>query len=553
MSDFVFVPLGGVGEIGMNIAMYGFGPARKRKWLIVDVGVTFPGPELPGVDLVLPDISFAEKVRDDIVGIVLTHAHEDHYGALLSLWDRLRVQVYATPFASGMIDSKRDGFDGGPEFDVKTFQAGDRFEVGPFEVEAVHVTHSIPEPVSLVIRTPLGNAIHTGDWKLDDQPSLGKPTDEEHFRRLGEEGVLALICDSTNAMRDGVSPSEEAVGDGIAEVIAQAKGRVFVATFSSNVGRIRSIAIAAQKAKRRVLIMGRSLMRVADVAADNGYMDDINPFLSPNDFQTTARDKIVVILTGSQGEDRAALARLARDDHPFAKISPGDTVVFSSRTIPGNERPILEVKNGLIDQGVEVIEDKDALIHVSGHPRINELQRMYEWTKPQIGVPVHGEPQHLAAQAALMAEAGIPSVLSIRDGQMIRLAGGAPEVIKTVPWGRIYKDGRLIGDEKQVGVKQRRVLASVGHVVVSIVMDSQGNMACDADLQAFGLPSATPKGEDMEDELFDAAMNAFEGLPNKRRRDVELVERSLTKAVGNSARAIWGKKPYVTVMVAKVK
>ena len=552
MSEFVFVPLGGVGEIGMNIAMYGFGPAKKRKWLIVDVGVTFPGPELPGVDLVLPDISFAEKVKKDIVGIVITHAHEDHYGALLALWDRLQVQVYATPFAAGMIDSKRDGFDGGPEFDVELFNAGDHFEIGPFEVEAVHVTHSIPEPVSLVIRTPLGNAIHTGDWKLDDHPSLGKPTDEEHFRRLGDEGVLALICDSTNAMRDGVSPSEEAVGEGLAEVIANATGRVFVATFSSNVGRVRSIAIAAQKSKRRVMLMGRSLMRVSDVAQDNGYMDGVQPFLQPNDFQTTARDKIVVILTGSQGEDRAALARLARDDHPFAKISAGDTVVFSSRTIPGNERPILEVKNGLIDQGVDVVEDGDALIHVSGHPRINELKQMYEWTKPEIGIPVHGEPQHLAAQAKLMGEAGIPSVIPIRDGEMVRLAGGAPEVIGSVPWGRIYKDGRLIGDERAVGVKERRILAAVGHVVVSVVLDAQGEMACDADLQAFGLPAATPRGEDMEDELFDAAMNAFEGIPKKRRRDVETVERALGKAVANTARGIWGKKPFVTVMVAKV-
>ena len=552
MSEFVFVPLGGVGEIGMNIAMYGFGPAKKRKWLIVDVGVTFPGPELPGVDLVLPDISFAEKVRKDIVGIVITHAHEDHYGALLSLWDRLRVQVYATPFAAGMIDSKRQGFDGGPEFDVELFNAGDKFDVGPFEVEAVHVTHSIPEPVSLVIRTPLGNAIHTGDWKLDAEPSLGKPTDEEHFRRLGEEGVLALICDSTNAMRDGVSPTEAEVSEGLREVIAAAKGRVFVATFSSNVGRVRSIALAAQKCGRRVMLMGRSLMRVADVAADNGYMDDVHPFLQPNDFQTTARDKIVVILTGSQGEDRAALARLARDDHPFARISPGDTVVFSSRTIPGNERPILEVKNGLIDQGVEVVEDGDAVIHVSGHPRIGELKRMYEWTRPEIGIPVHGEPQHLAAQAALMADAGIPSVLSIRDGQMVRLAGGDVEVTGTVPFGRIYKDGRLIGDEKAVGVKERRIIAAVGHVVVSVVLNGQGEMACDADLQAFGLPAATPSGEDMEDELFDAAMNAFEGIPKKRRRNVETVERALQKAVANSARTIWGKKPFVTVMVAQV-
>ena len=552
-KEYVFVPLGGVGEIGMNIAMYGFGPPKKRKWLVVDVGVTFPGPELPGVDLVLPDISFAEKVRKDIVGIVITHAHEDHYGALLALWERLKVQVYATPFAADMISSKREGFDGGPDFDVETYEAGDTFTVGPFEIEALHVTHSIPEPVSLAIRTELGVALHTGDWKLDDEPALGKPTDEAHFRRLGDEGVLALICDSTNAMRDGVSPSEREVGEGIAEVIAKAKGRVFVTTFSSNVGRIRSIALAAQKSGRRVLIMGRSLMRVAQVAEDNGYMDGIHPFLQPNDFQTTDRNKIVVILTGSQGEDRAALARLARDDHPFARISAGDTVVFSSRTIPGNERPILEVRNGLIDQGVAVVEDgRDAIVHVSGHPRINELKQMYEWTRPQIGIPVHGEPQHLAAQAELMGEAGIPSVMSIRDGDMVRLAGGDVEVTGTVPYGRIYKDGRLVGTEEQVGVKQRRVVAAVGHVVVSIVVDRDGDLACDADLQAIGLPSRTPRGEDMEDALFEAAMEAFDGLARKRRRDVEVIENAVEKAVRNTARGIWGKKPWVTVMVAKV-
>ena len=550
MSEFVFVPLAGVGEIGMNIAMYGFGPPRKRKWLVVDVGVTFPGPELPGVDLVLPDITFAEKVRKDIVGIVITHAHEDHYGALLPLWSKLRAPVWATPFAEGMIDSKRENFNDGPDFPIETFRAGDRFEIGPFEVEAIHVTHSIPEPTALAIRTPAGTALHTGDWKLDPAPALGKPTDEDHFRRLGDEGVLALICDSTNAMREGVSPSEEAVGDGLARVIASAKGRVFVTTFSSNVGRVRSIALAAQKAGRRVLIMGRSLMRVTDVAQENGYMEGIHPFLQPNDFRTTDRSKIVCVLTGSQGEDRAALARLARDDHPFAQISAGDTVVFSSRTIPGNERPILEVKNGLIDQGVDVIEDGDELVHVSGHPRRHELEQMYEWTRPQIGIPVHGEAAHLSAQAELMGEAGIPTVLPIRDGDMVRLAGGEVEVTGQVPVGRIYKDGNLVGTEEDVGVKERRVLSFVGHVAMTMVLGKDGEPATDPDLLAFGLPAKTPEGEDMEDALFDAALGAFDGIPKKKRRDLDVVERALEKAIRAEARQIWGKKPIVTVFVS---
>ena len=552
-QDLVFVPLGGVGEIGMNIALYGFGPPKKRKWIIVDVGVTFPGPELPGVDLVLPDITFAKKVLKDVEGIVLTHAHEDHYGALLTLWDQLRVPVYCTPFAAGMMESKRTSYGDGPdELPVHTFMPGDTFNVGPFEIEAVHVTHSIPEPCSLCIRTPLGNVIHTGDWKLDPAPALGQPTDADTFKRLGDDGVLALICDSTNAMRDGESPSEQQVSEGLSGVIAEAKGRVFVTTFSSNVGRIRSIAQAAQDNGRRVLVMGRSLMRVSDVAADNGYMEGLHPFLQPNDFKTTAKDKIVVILTGSQGEDRAALARLARDDHPFASFSAGDTVVFSSRTIPGNERPILEVKNGLIEQGIICVEAEDALIHVSGHPRINELKQMYEWTRPTIGIPVHGEPQHLSAQAGLMADAGIESVLPVRNGDMVRLAGGAPEIIADVPYGRIYKDGNLIGSEQEVGVKERRVLSQVGHVVLQVVLTDQGDIVGDPDLLAFGLPTKTPQGDDMEDALFDAAMDAFDGIPVKKRRNGDTVEKAMERAVRSSARSVWGKKPIVTVFVTKL-
>ena len=549
-QDLVFVPLGGVGEIGMNIALYGYGPPRKRKWIVVDVGVTFPGPDLPGVDLVLPDITFAKKVRKDIEGIVITHAHEDHYGALLSLWSQLRVPVYCTPFAAGMLESKRTSYGDGPdELPVETFKAGDRFDVGPFEIEAVHVTHSIPEPCSLVIRSPLGNVLHTGDWKLDPEPAIGAPTDEERFRELGDEGILALICDSTNAMRDGVSPTEQDVGEGLADVISEAKGRVFVTTFSSNVGRIRSIAEAAQKNGRKVLIMGRSLMRVSEVADENGYMEGLQPFLSPDDFGRTPRNKIVCILTGSQGEDRAALARLSRDDHPFAKISAGDVVVFSSRTIPGNERPILEIKNGLIEQGVGLVEADERTIHVSGHPRIGELQTMYGWVRPQIGVPVHGEPAHLSAQARLMADAEVPTVLPVRNGDVTRLAGGDPEIIGTVPNGRVFKDGNLIGNEQEVGVKERRVLSYVGHIVMSVVLSSDGDIVGDPDLLSYGTPERDAKGVDFEDVMFDAAMGAFEGLPVKKRRDADVVENAMQRAIRSEARQVWGKKPIVTVFV----
>lgn len=363
-AELVFCPLGGVGEIGMNFALYGYGPPHKRTWIVVDCGVTFPGPDLPGVDLVLPDIRFIEEQAENLAGIVITHAHEDHYGALLDLWPRLKVDVWMTPFTASLLEAKRAGELNAPDIPVTIFRAGETFTVGPFSIEAIQVTHSIPEPVSLAISSPSGIVIHTGDWKLDPAPALGPKTDEARFRALGEEGVLALICDSTNAMREGESPSEEAVGVGLKEVIEKASGRVAVTTFSSNVGRIRSIAEAARDTGRQVLVLGRSLQRVINVATELGYLDGLPPFLEEEDFGYLPRENAVILCTGSQGEPRAALAKLARDEMRNVALSPGDTVVFSSRVIPGNEKGILTIKNQLIEQGVKIIEDTDALIHV---------------------------------------------------------------------------------------------------------------------------------------------------------------------------------------------
>ncbi|MEO0496803.1 MAG: MBL fold metallo-hydrolase, partial [Pseudomonadota bacterium] len=383
-NDFVFLPLGGVGEIGMNMALYGYGAPKKRKWIIVDFGVTFPDESLPGVDLVFADTKFIEDNRDDIEAIVITHAHEDHYGALLSLWDRVKKPVWCTPFTAAMIGAKKQGERGWtPDIRIKEFRPGDKFNLGPFELEAIHVTHSIPEPVSLAITTPLGTALHTGDWKLDPEPTLGNKTDADRFQELGDAGVLALVCDSTNAMREGTSPSEEDISEGIAGVIQNAEGRVAITSFSSNVGRIRSIAQAAQKTGRRVVLLGRSLKRVVEVSDELGYMDGLEPFLTEDEFADFPRNKIVMILTGTQGEPRAALAKLSRDDHPRVHLTAGDTVVFSSRAIPGNEKGILEIQNRLIDNGVNIITDQDAPVHVSGHPRRNELMKMYGWVKPQ--------------------------------------------------------------------------------------------------------------------------------------------------------------------------
>ncbi|MET0599182.1 MAG: ribonuclease J [Mesorhizobium sp.] len=549
--ELVFVPLGGVGEIGMNLALYGYGPPTARQWLMVDCGVTFPGPELPGVDLVMPDIRFIEQDGGALVGIVITHAHEDHYGALTDLWPRLKAPCFLTPFAAGLLEAKRLSEPGSPNIQVTIYRAGETFQVGPFSIEAIAVTHSIPEPVSLAIATPAGTVLHTGDWKIDPAPEIGPLTDEARFRALGDKGVLALVCDSTNALRDGDSPSEQAVGQSLRNLIETAEGRVAITTFSSNVGRIRSVAEAARDAGRQVLLLGRSMKRVVSVASELGYMDGLPEFVAEEEYGYIPRANLVVVLTGSQGEPRAALAKLARDEMKTVALSPGDTVIFSSRTIPGNEKAILEIKNGLIDQGIRIIEDGDALVHVSGHPRRNELRRMYEWVRPRIGVPVHGEAAHLVAQGSLMATSGIAEVAQVRNGDMLRLAPGPAEIVDQVPFGRIYKDGRLIGTDEAMGIRDRRRLSFVGHVAVNVVLDERYELAGDPDLVAIGVAEADAEGVQMEERMLDAAIGAVESIPRARRKDLDLVSEAVRRAVRSAANEAWGKKPLVTVFVTR--
>ncbi|APH72097.1 ribonuclease J [Aquibium oceanicum] len=551
-EELVFAPLGGVGEIGMNFALYGFGRPEARQWIIVDCGVTFPGPDLPGVDLVLPDIRFIVEEKKNLRGMIITHAHEDHYGALLELWPQLGVPVWMTPFAAGLLEAKRASEPGSkPKIPVEIYQPGDRFSVGPFDIEAVAVTHSIPEPVSLAMTTPLGTIIHTGDWKIDPAPEIGPMTDEARFRALGDAGVVALICDSTNAMREGESPSEQAVGQGLRQVIEAAPGRVAVTTFSSNVGRIRSVVEAARDAGRQVLVLGRSLKRVIDVATELGYLEGLPPFISEEEYGYIPRENLVVLCTGSQGEPRAALAKLARDEMKNLALTAGDTVVFSSRTIPGNEKAILEIKNGLIEQGIRIIEDGEALVHVSGHPRRSELKKMYEWVRPQVLVPVHGEAAHLVAHGSLGAMSGIPHVVQARNGDVVKLAPGEAGVVDQVPYGRIFKDGLIVGGEDAVGVRERRKLSYVGHVAVNVVLDEKYEMAGDPDLVAIGLPEADRNGENFEDLMLDAAIGAVESIPRARRKDLDMVLEAVRRSVRNAANQAWGKKPMVTVFVTR--
>lgn len=548
-SELVFVPLGGVGEIGMNFAMYGFGPEHDRKWIVVDCGVTFPGPEFPGADLVLPDIRFAEEERHSIEAIVITHAHEDHYGALLFLWPRLRAPVYMTAFTAGLLEAKKQCEAGSSEIPVHVYRPGDKIEAGPFEIETIAVTHSIPEPVSLAITTPLGTVVHTGDWKIDHHPAIGPETDEARFRAIGDRGVLALVCDSTNAMREGISPSETDVAKSLAKLIAKAEGRVAITTFSSNVGRIRSIAEAAGEAGRQVLVLGRSMKRVIDVASELGYLDGLPEFLAEEDFTYMPRGDVVILCTGSQGESRAALAKLSRDEMRDMALAAGDTVIYSSRIIPGNEKAILDTKNRLIDMGVHVIEDHDALVHVSGHPRRSELKQMYEWVRPQIAIPVHGEAAHLEAHGELAAAAGVPHVIELRNGDMVCLAPGEPREIDQVPFGRIFRDGSITGDIDETGISQRRKLSYVGHVAVMVLFDERYDLHDDPEIVAHGVPEFDAGGQDFLEGLLRSAIGAVESIPRVRRKNLDLVQEAVRRAIRSRAKESWGKKPVTTVFI----
>ncbi|GGE44222.1 RNase J family beta-CASP ribonuclease [Agaricicola taiwanensis] len=554
-NDLVFVPLGGVGEIGMNLGLYGYGRAGKRNWLMVDCGVTFGDPALtPGIDLIMPDISFIEAERKNLVGIVLTHAHEDHFGALLDLWPRLRVPVAATPFAAALLEAKRVSESGppAPRPEMRIVPPGSRISFGPFDVEMVSVAHSIPEATALAIRTPAGLVVHTGDWKLDAHPATPPGTDEKRFRELGEEGVLAVVADSTNATRDGRSPSEADVAASLAEIIREAKARVAVTTFASHIGRIRAIAEAALAADRQVVVVGRAMERSINVARETGYLDGIPAFLTPKNYGYIPPDKVVLILTGSQGEPRAALARIAEDTHPEIALSSRDKVIFSSRTIPGNEKAVGRIINGLIVRGVEVITDGTRLVHVSGHPRRGEIAEFYSWLKPAAVVPVHGEALHLHEHATFAKQLDIPTVVEGSNGKMVKLAPGKPEIIGDAPSGRLHKDGRLLLSERDPATAERRKLSFAGAVSVALAMTPKGEVVSDPDVALTGLPEKDGEGESFIDIVRDTALDTLDNLPRARRRDPAFVADVVERAIRAELNQVWGKKPVCHVLVLTV-
>ncbi len=541
-----FLPLGGTGEIGMNLNLYG----HADQWLMVDLGITFPEDgSLPGIEVLMPDPAFIEERRQHLVGLVLTHGHEDHIGAVPYLWPRLRCPIYATPFTAELV--RRKLADAGllAEVELHEIPLSGHFTLGAFDIELISLTHSIPEPNALVIRTALGTVLHTGDWKIDPDPLVGDDFDAAALQALSKEGVLALIGDSTNAMVDGSSGSEAEVRENLTRLVKEAEGRVLVACFATNVARLESAMVAARRAGRRVCLLGRSMKRIFEAAVMTGYLEPTAQMISEEEVGYLPREEVLILATGSQGEPRAALPRLSRGEHRHVVLEPEDTVIFSSRVIPGNERPIQRLQERLRSLGTKVLTDDEVFVHVSGHPAREELAQMYQWVRPRIAVPVHGEPQHLRAHAELAKTCQVPQALVAANGQAIRLAPGEGARIEaSVDSGRLALDGTRLLPMDASAFKERLRLAGGGAVMATLVTDHRGALLAPPKITERGLDQL----DDDPDWLVACAEDAIHQAGRQIRRDEERLREHVRIALRRAVQRETGKKPQVEVHLVRV-
>ncbi len=541
-DELVFLPLGGSGEIGMNLNLYGFGPPDRRKWVMVDLGITFGDEMIPGVDVVLPDIRYIAERRKDLLGIVLTHAHEDHIGAVPHLWPLLRCPIYATPFTAHLVRAKLDEADVTAK--VTEIPLNGSFDLGPFAIELITLTHSILEPNAVAIRTALGTILNTGDWKIDPQPMIGEVTDEDALRRLGDEGVLAMTCDSTNVFQPGRAGSEGDVRESLTRLIKSRQGRrIAVTAFASNVARLETVALAAQDAGRSVALVGRSMRRMVAAAQATGYLTHLPPFVNEEQAGMLPPENAVYLCTGSQGEQGSALARIANGEHRSAPLESGDAVIFSSRVIPGNEKKVGAMQNQLAARGVEIVTDQDHLVHVSGHPCRDELADMYRWVRPRIAIPVHGELRHMMEHKRFALSLQVPEAFVAPNGSMLKLAPGAPGIIDEAPSGRVHMDGKVPVAEGDGLAKARRSLSYAGFAGVTVIVDKKGRPATSPTVQADGIPET----------VLAAMRNAADDAANSGRLndDEEAAER-IRRAVRREAQVTWGKRPVVRVEIVRL-
>jgi ribonuclease J len=541
---FIFLPLGGSNEIGMNVNLYHY----NGKWIIVDLGAGFADDKFPGVDMLAPDIQFVYDNLKDFLGIVLTHAHEDHVGSVGYLFDKLRLPIFATPFTAEVAKAKLSEQGLLAEAQLNVINPGSRFKLGDFDLEYIQITHSIPEMNGVIIRTPVGNVLHTGDWKFDPNPVVLPTSDFDKLKQIGDEGILAMVCDSTNVFNDRFSGSEGDLLPGMIELIKQQKGLVCVTTFASNVARIETICKAAEANGRKVCLAGMSLGRITGFAKATGYLQDIAPFISDREIKNYPKDKLLIICTGCQGEERAAMTKIANGDHPFVRLTSKDSIIFSSKIIPGNEKKLFKLFNKFVRLNCNVFTEKDQKVHVSGHPSREELKRMYELVRPQIAIPVHGEPVHLREHVKLAKEYGVPNTIELQNGEAIHLAPGKAHSHSHIPFGYLGVDGYSLQPENGPVLSARRKLAHDGIVVINLVINKQGALLCDPKIITPGIV------DELENQGFisylEEEVTKFVEAQDNFNEDKSA--KKLRKNIKNIFEKELNKIPFVEVVVQRV-
>ena len=506
-EEFIFCPLGGSGEIGMNMNLFAYGNQDTKKWIIVDIGVTFADDTIPGIDLIYPDPGFIVDKKDDLLGLVLTHAHEDHIGAIAHIWPKLLCNIYATPFTAVLIQEKFKEKKINVEKKLKIIELNGNIQLGPFKIEFVTLTHSILEPNGLSIETPAGTVLHTGDWKCDPNPLIGKTINEKKLKQIGNKGVLAMICDSTNVFSPGRAGSELDVRTSLLKIMSNKQKRIIVTSFASNVARMESIFFCAEKIGRKISLVGRSMHRIYKAARQCGYLNNLLEPLDPREAKKMSREKIVFLCTGSQGEPNGAMMRIANYIHPDVIIESGDTVIFSSKIIPGNEKKLYKLHNELVKNGIDVVSEENEFVHVSGHPNREDLKDMYNWVKPKSVIPVHGEHRHMQEHISFAKEMQVPYPVKVENGDIVQLhPGDKPKVIDKAPTGRIYVDGTISVGEESQSIKDRKNLSYNGFLEITIIINNVGSMVRKPIISFKGIPSNDENSNfifDLEDKIRD--------------------------------------------------
>ena len=550
-DELLYCPLGGAGEIGMNMNLYGYGQPENHKWIIVDVGITFADDSIPGIDLILPDTGFIEGRKDNLLGIVLTHAHEDHIGAISYVWPKLKCNIYATPFTATLVIEKFKE----KKIDITNYlqivKLGSSFQLGPFNIEYINLTHSILEPNGLKISTSIGNILHTGDWKCDPEPLVGKNLDLKRLIEIGKEGVVSMICDSTNVFNMGRSGSEGDVRKSLIKIIERQKKRVVVTSFASNVARMETIFYCAKKTGRQISLVGRSMQRIYKAARQCGYLSEVIEPLDPRDTKNISREKIIYLCTGSQGEPMGAMNRISNYIHPDVNIEAGDTVIFSSKIIPGNEKKLYKLHNQLVRDGIEVISEENEFVHVSGHPNRDELKEMYEWIKPRSIIPVHGEQRHMLEHIDFAKKMKIPYPIKVENGDIVRFSKDTtPEVFDKAPYGKIYLDGNIGVEEEAKSIKERKNLSANGFLNVVIIINSRQNTHEPAIINQKGLPI-----KDLEQFNFTMQDQINKSLKtfslNNIKQEENIVE-TLKILCRRHTKEITGKKPLTNINLVRI-